>query len=199
MERRGLQADGRGESPSIRSGPSEKGTAGDVALCPLCPSPAACSLRAALAGPGTRVISVLAGDGPQCDSQVARSLIRAVAGPQPLRPRSRASHLGGALLCPSLGRVPVRRASPAALRVADPGARHPGALPSPPPVRPGRAGRPLTGTCSLCSLTSCPLPRFRGNPGYSTNLGILESSRFRPECLAENCRPGLPDHFSLTT
>lgn len=113
----------------------QQGTSRSVPGAPP-PRSLACSIWAASAGPRSRVISVLAGDGPQCDSQVACSLTGAAARLRPLRPLSRASSLGGVLLCPGLGRIPERVASAAEVWVTDPGARHPGTPPLPPPVRP---------------------------------------------------------------
>lgn len=153
------------------------------------------------------MISVLSGDGLQCDSQVACSLTLAAARPQPprlflltrlqSRRRPPVPRPGGGVVVVVVG-IPGRRASAAAAWVTDPGASHQGAPPPPPPVRPaGR--RPLPGMRSLCSLTSCLLPRSHGNPSCLTNLRGLVSSRFTPDCLTENCGLDLPDCCKLTT
>lgn len=154
------------------------------------------------------MISVFSGDGLQCDSQVACSLTLAAARPQPprlflltrlqSRRRPPVPRPGGGVVVVVVVGIPERRASAAAAWVTDPGGSHQGAPPPSPPVRPaGR--RPLPGTRSLCSLTSCLLPRSHGNPSCLTNLRGLVSSRFTPDCLTENCRLDLPDCFRLTT
>lgn len=113
------------------------------------------------------MISVLSGDGLQCDSQVACSLTLSggpASAPAPLQP-SRDSSLGGVLLCLGLAEAwwwwwwdPRRRASAAAAWVTDPGASHQGA----PPPRPSEASGPeaFHRMRSLCSLTSCLFTSF---------------------------------------
>lgn len=58
-----------------------------------------------------------------------------------------------------------------------------------------RARRPLTGTRSLCSLTS----GFPRKPRLLYQSRVFSECKIKPDCLSENCWVGLSDWYMLTT